>query len=213
MVLAKAGGQCLVNKTASYARLRQYLYVVRHCMKLVFRIFFGIAILFSGFIAIKIALGGYFLGIFNQIQYLFFGLLLLFTLAAFLLDSLYYQTDNNVYQYGVTAVGLVFCAVVSVIIFQHHSIDGSKTIFEVSTLPGANNVFTIEFKENNRFRLTEFDRSQQTIYYGQYEKRGDALLILSSNFTNRDIRFPKAGRINNDTIYWNQFDTMLVSWQ
>ena len=179
-------------------------------MRPYFRIAIELIIIWLGIKAVRQAFAGYDLGLFHQFQYIPFVLLIIFTIAALLLDTTYYKLDNKVYQYGVSFIGLVFCTIVIFKIIQHNSVDNSKTILQVSNLPGATNVLTFEFKNNNRFRLTEYDKLGQTVYYGKYDKQNDTLNILEDNYNGYAKELPKTGVIKSDTVFWTKFDTMLV---
>jgi len=94
--------------------------------------------------------------------------------------------------------------------FQLNSIDKSKTVLQISNLPGATNVLTFEFKTNNKFRLTEYNRLGQTVYHGKYDKRNDTLYILESNYNSLVKKLPITGVIKLDTVFWVKLDTMIV---
>lgn len=179
-------------------------------MKPYFRIIIGIIIIWVGVKAVIQAFGGYELGLFHELQYIPFALLIIFTIAAFLLDSTYYKLDNKIYQYSVSFIGFVFGVIVVFKILQHNSIDNSKTVLQVSNLPGATNVLTFEFKNNNKFRLTEYYMMGQTVYYGKYAKRNDTLNILETNYNDYTKKLSKKGIIKVDTVFWVKSDTMLV---
>jgi len=179
-------------------------------MRPYFRILVGLIIIWLGFKAVKQAFGGYDLGLFHQFQYIPLVLLVIFTIAAFLLDTSYYKLDKKIYQYVTSLMGLTFCSIVIFKIIHHNSIDNSKTILQVSNMPKATNVLTLEFKNNNRFRVTEYDILGQTVYYGKYIKQGDTLKILGSNYNGSAKGLPKTGLIKADTVFWNKFDTMLL---
>jgi hypothetical protein len=189
---------------------QQAVNVVRYYMRPYFRIIIGLIIIWLGIKSVRQVFGGYDLGLFHQFQYIPFAFLIIFTIATFLLDTTYYKLNKIIYQYAVSFIGLAFIAIVIFIIIQHNSVDNSKTVLQVSNLPGATNVLTFEFKNNNRFRVIEFDRSRQTVYYGKYDKQNDTLNILETNYTGYVKELPKTGVITADTVFWNKFDKMLV---
>ena len=179
-------------------------------MRPYFRIFLALIIIWLGYKAVQQEFGGYDLGLFHQIHYIFFALLIIFTIATLLLDTSYYKLDKNIIQFSVSFIGLTFCAIVTFKILQRISIDNSKTVLKVSNKAGATNVMTFEFKNNKYFRLTEYKRHGQTVYYGKYSKVNDSLTILKTNYTGLTKELPRIGVIRNDTVFWNKFDTMLV---
>lgn len=192
------------------SHLQQYLPFVDHYMRVFFRIAFGLMIIWFGIMAIKQSLGGYNLGLFHEVQYIPFGLLVMFTALALLLDTSCYMLDKGLYQYGISLIGLTLCGVVIIKIIQNKSVDNAATVMEVTNLPGAANVFTFQFKANNDFRLLEFNRLGQTVYYGKYDKLNDTLFIGDNNYNGYVKNFPKTGIIKADTVYWSNFDTMLI---
>ena len=179
-------------------------------MRLYFRIAIGLIIIWFGIKAIRQAFDGYELGLFHQFQYIPFALLIIFTLAVLHLDTTYYKLDNRLYQYVTSFVGLTLCGIVIFKIIQRNSVDNSETVLQVSSLPGAKNVLNFEFKTNSKFRLTEFDRLGQTVYYGKYDKFNDKLFIRDNNYNGYLKELPKTGTIKSDTVYWTKFDTMLI---
>jgi hypothetical protein len=150
------------------------------------------------------------LGLFHQFQYIPFGLLIIFTVAALLLDTTYYKFDKRFYQYVISFIGLTLCGIAAFKIIQRNSVDNSETVLQVSNLTGATNILTFEFKTNNKFRLTEYDKLGQTVYYGKYDKLNDTLFINDNNYNGYVKELPKAGTIKADTVYWTKFDTMLI---
>lgn len=190
--------------------LRKALHVVRHYMRPYFRIAIGLIIIWFGIKAIRQAFGGYDLGLFYQFQYIPFGLLIIFTFAALLFDTTYYKFDKRLYQYVTSFIGLTLCGIVTFKIIQRNSVDNSETVLQVSNLPGATNVLTFEFKTNKKFRLTEYDKLGQTVYYGKYDKLNDTIFIRDNNYNGYVKELPKTATIRADTVYWTRFDTMLI---
>ena len=107
-------------------------------------------------------------------------------------------------------IGLILCGIVTFKIIQQKSIDNSETVLQVSNLPGATDVLTFEFKTNKKFKLTEYDRFGQTVYYGKYDKLNDTIFIGENNYNSYVKKLPKTGTIKADTVYWSKFDTMLI---
>jgi hypothetical protein len=175
------------------------------------RIALGLIIILLGIKAIKQAFSGYSLGLFHQLQYIPYGLLLIFTVAALLLDTSYFRIYKRPNQYVTSILGMTLCSIVIIKTIQTKLIDNSETIFQVSNLPGATNHLTFEFKTKSYFRLTEYDIFGQTVYYGKYVKHYDTLFISDNNYNGYIKYLPKTGKIIADTVYWNKFDTMLIN--
>jgi hypothetical protein len=178
-------------------------------MRPYFRIIIGLFIIWFSFKAIEQAYSPIDAGILSEFQYIPFVILIIATIVAILLDTNYFKSTHNIYQYTLSFVGVVLCAIVIFKFMQNSSIDNSKTVLQVSNLPGATNVLNFEFKNNGKFRLTEYERLGQTIYYGKYSRRQDTISILSSNY-NGHVQLPQTGIIKSDTVYWRNFDVMLV---
>ena len=179
-------------------------------MRSYFRIIIALSIIWVGFEAIRQASGPLDAGLVSEFQYFPFIILMIATIIALVLETKYFKLDRKIYQYILSLIGVTLCSIVIFKLIQNRNTDNSKTILQVSNLPGANNVLNFEFKGNGRFRLTEYDRLGQTIYYGSYSKRKDTLNILRSNYNSHAKRLPQKGTIQSDTVYWNNFDIMLV---
>jgi hypothetical protein len=179
-------------------------------MRPYFRILIGLIVIWLGIKAVQIEFGGYELGLLYHLQKIAFLFLIIFTIAAFVLDMTYYKLDNKIIQFTVSFIGVIFCTIVVYKIIQRESIDNSKTILTVSNKAGATNVMTFEFKDNKHFRLTEYDRLGQTVFYGKFSKQQDTLKLLESNYEGHVKKLPMTGIINLDTVYWNGFDTMVI---
>jgi hypothetical protein len=157
-------------------------------MKL-FRIVIALITIWLGFKAVQEIFNGLEDGVFS-IEYLPLTFLMIFTLGAFLTDRYHYNYDKKLYQYTTTGIGFIFCGFVLFKLVQYKSTDYSKTVLQVSNLPGASNVLTFEFKNNNRFLLTEYNILGHTVFYGHYEKRHDTIYIGKNNYItgNRSIQ-------------------------
>jgi hypothetical protein len=135
---------------------------------------------------------------------------MIFTLGAFLTDRYHYHGDKKLYQYSTTTVGVIFLGIVFFKLIQYKVIDSSRTLLQVSHIPGATNVMRFEFKKNNRFLVKEYNIFGESVYYGRYEKQQNNIFIWESNYNGYAKKLPVKGVIIADTVYWNKFDTMLV---
>ena len=177
-------------------------------MRPYFRILVGMFIAWFGFKALSQAYGPIDAGLFGAFQYFPFILLIIVTIVALVLDTKYFEHDRKVYQYSLSLIGVTFIAIVISKFIENSSIDDSKTVLQVSNLPGGANVLRFEFKDNGKFRLTEYGRLGQTFYFGKFAKQKDTINILSSNYNG--MRLPQTGLIQSDTVFWSDFDVMLI---
>ena len=174
------------------------------------RIAIGLLITFFGYKSIRHQFGGYDVGIFSEFDYIPFGLVIILTIVIVLLDRSAFKSDRKVYQYTFSIIALTICFVVFFRIIYRNSIDNSTTILKVTNKAGANNVWRFDFKDSKHFVLTDNNLLGQTIYYGMYQKQGDTLKIIQSNYEGNVKQFPITGIVKADTVFWNNFDTMLV---
>ena len=179
-------------------------------MRQYFRILLAFIIIWFGYKSIRQISAGIESGLFSEFQYFYFLLLILFTASSLILDTYYFNSDKMLIQYTVSFIGVLFCLTMTYKIIQQNRIDNSKNILTISNKAGANNVMTFEFKENMKFRLTEYNRLGQVIYYGKYLKSNDSINLVAINYTGFAKHFPKNGLIKKDTMLWTNFDTMLV---
>jgi len=182
-------------------------------MRQFLRILIGVLIIWFGFKSISQAYAPIQSGLFSQLQYVPFVILIIATIVALLLDNKYFKTNHKLYQYIISFIGLTFCGIVTFKFVHNNNIDNSKTLMHISNLPGASNVLRFDFKDNGNFRMTKFDKLGQTIYYGKYLKVNDTINIISTNNKVEIHNFPQWGFIENDTMYWYGFDEMIVDKQ
>ena len=178
-------------------------------MRTYFRIIIRLLIIWFGFKALRQAYGPIEAGLLTEFQYLPFIFLVISTILAIVVDIKYFELNKKIYQFCLSLIGVTLCTVVVLKFTRNNSIDNSKTVLRVSHLPRATNLLSFPFKDNGKFRLTGYDRLGQTIYYGNYSRRQDTINILSSNY-NGDILLPLIGLIQRDTLYWRDFDVMLI---
>ncbi|ANI89204.1 hypothetical protein A9P82_07810 [Arachidicoccus ginsenosidimutans] len=179
-------------------------------VKIVMRLIIGIGILIFGVMSIKISFAPQDLGLFREILYVPFILIIVFTILAFILDKSYFNLNKKYYQFTISIIGFLFCTITTFRYLYIQSIDKFQTILEIENKAGANNVWDFEFKNNGHFRLVEDSRLGETIFHGTYFKTKDTIHIISSNYKNVMSKFPQIGIIKNDTMFWQNSDTMLV---
>lgn len=179
-------------------------------MRSYFRIPIGLLIILLGSKAIGQAFGGYELGLFHQFQYISFGLLLIFTLAALALDTTFYRLDGKYYHFATSLIRLILCGIVIFRYIRNSAVDKAETVMRITNLPGADHVLTFEFKASQQFRLTEYDLLRQTVYYGEYSQVSDTLFIGENNYSGLAEKLRVKGIIRRDTVFWYQADTMLL---
>jgi hypothetical protein len=179
-------------------------------MRTFLRILIGLIIIWFGARAISQAFAPIQSGLFSELQYVSFAILIIATIVALVLDTKRFKANHKFYQLITSFIGLALCGVVTFKFIYNSNIDNSKTLIGVSNLPGATNDLSFDFKENGNFRLTKYDKFGETIYYGKYLKVNDTINIISTNNEVDIDNFPKWGFIENDTMYWYGFDNMVV---
>lgn len=178
-------------------------------MKIAIRLFIGTLVLIFGVISINISFVPESLGLFYELSYVPFILVIILTVLSFTLDKSFFSLDKKYYQFIISVIGFLFCITVTVRYLYIQSIDKSQTTAEIENKAGANNVWDFEFKKNGKFRLIEDSRLGETIFRGTYIKTHDTIEILHSNY-NGLSKFPKTGIIRSDTMFWQNSDTMFV---
>lgn len=172
------------------------------------------------FLLILLALFGFFAvaneltprqSIFDEFNNLVLSCLVILTLITFFIGLRRFRADKKIKHFAITVLlGLIICLFIIAKVYEHKSIDEEKIIFKAVNLAGAENVLRFEFKKGNRFRLVEYSPLNQTIYYGNYKPEKDAIHIISSNYDGYISNFPTTGHIKSDTLFWSNFDTMLI---
>jgi hypothetical protein len=174
------------------------------------RLAIGLLIVFFGYKSTRHQFGGYDVGVFSEFDYIPFGVVIILTIFILLFDHSAFKVDTKIYQYSFSIIALTICFIVFFKIIYRNSIDSSKTVLKVVNKAGANNVWQFDFKDSKHFVLIDYNLFGHTIYYGKYQKKGNTLKIIESNYSGDVKEFPKTGTIKVDTVYWNKFDTMLV---
>lgn len=172
-------------------------------------LFFLLIIILFSYKAIKEQYNGYDINIFSGLN-ISYILLITATLIFILLTLFYFKTEKTAFNYLIIFIGIIAIILVAFKIKTRSNIINSKTIFKVSNMAGAEHVITFDFKDNGKFSLTEFNMLGQTIYYGNYTKVNNTLSIINANYNKEVIKLPLVGTIKNDTVYWKNFDTMLI---
>ncbi|MFT3679922.1 MAG: hypothetical protein QM791_06595 [Ferruginibacter sp.] len=174
------------------------------------RIATALLLLFFGYKAVRHELGGYEAGLFSEFGYIPLGIVIILTIPVFLLDHAAFKADRKIYQYSFSITALTICLIVFFKIIYRNSINNSRTILKVVNKAGAGNVWEFDFKTGKHFTLADYNLFGHTIYYGEYQKQGDTLKITGSNYEGSVQQFPTRGIIKADTVFWNNFDTMLI---
>lgn len=179
-------------------------------MRLQLRIIFTILVLFLGYKAIQQETGGIEFMIWSVFHYIPFFFVILVTIVLLLLDSSAYVEVRNIRHYGFSLVGLIFCCIVGYKIWKRNSIENTKTLLTIVNKSGARNVWEFKFKTGSYFSLYDRNLFGQTIYYGKYQRTGNRLTILKSNYDGVATNFPVSGVIRSDTVFWDKSDTMII---
>lgn len=174
------------------------------------RILLFVLIIFFGVSAIQNESGGFETGVFSGFNYFPAFIVLILTTIAVFSDKIAFKNKRKLYELLPSFTGIVTICFVSFMLIRREYIADLKTIIKVGNLPGARNTWKFEFKESNWFRLTDMNMFGSVIYQGKYKRVNDSLFILRSNFST-EKEFPKSGLLKNDTLYWAESDTMIVS--
>ena len=189
--------------------LQKHLSSCTLLMRQSFRIIILVLLLFFGYRAIANAFGTQRVGVLSEFDYIPVLLITFLTIASFVIEWRNFRVEKRFTQLSVGFIGIVFICIVSGKLLQYHVIKNKETIFLVSNKAGANNVLTYDFKRGGWFVLTEYDLFGHDEYMGQYEKERDTIRIFSSNYRG-SLRLPNTGMIIKDTMFWNDFDTMVL---
>lgn len=177
-------------------------------MKLLLRLLLFLCLVYFGYRAVNAEFEGDYHGVFSFFDHFHLVLLIIFTIAAFIVDFVNFRERRQWYQLAYSFVGIVMCVFIFSKKMNKYSIARADTLFIVKNKSGARYVMQFEFKENN-FRMTEYDLFGHTVYYGKYKRENDRLTIISSNY--KGTPFPKTGVIRDSLVYWDEFETMQFS--
>jgi lysylphosphatidylglycerol synthetase-like protein (DUF2156 family) len=197
------GGQAMNSSPAARP-------AIRHYMRPYLRIVIGLLIIFFGYKSIRHQFGAYDVGVFSEFDYIPLGIVIILTIVILLLDRSAFKVDRKIYQFSFSLIALTICFIVFFKIIYRNSIYSSKTVLKVVNKAEANNVWQFDFKDSKHFVLTDYNLFGLKIYYGIYQKQGDTLKIIESNYNGEVKEFPTTGIIKVDTVFWNSSDTMLI---
>ena len=180
-------------------------------MKLAIRILLFILLLIAGVKVIEYQYEPLDKGFLSEFEYVPLTLTILLTLTIFSLDFFAYKKTKTPHNFISSLMGVGIILFTTIKIFQRIEIDNSKTVMTLWTLPNSKNNCYLEFKVNNKIRMTEYHHFGETIYYGAYLKQNDTIKII--DFTkNKFLEVnPDIGILRNDSCFWtNNFDTMIL---
>ena len=109
-------------------------------MKIAIRLFIGTLVLIFGVISINISFAPESLGLFYELSYVPFILVIILTVLSFTLDKSFFSLDKKYYQFIISVIGFLFCITVTVRYLYIQSIDKSQTTAEIENKAGTNNV-------------------------------------------------------------------------
>jgi hypothetical protein len=109
-----------------------------------------------------------------------------------------------------TPVIIILSLIISYQLISINAKHSAKTIIEINHIPGANNVTTLKLKENNSFELIEHSILGPTIFYGTYSLQNQKIELIDGNLQDATFPYNARGTIVNDSVYWTDFDTMLI---
>jgi hypothetical protein len=73
--------------------------------------------------------------------------------------------------------------------------------------------FTYCFKKGSFFTLFETRNAEEIMYHGKYSINGNRIQINSSNYRGKNYKLPKEGVIRDSVIYWENSDSMKISFK
>lgn len=100
-----------------------------------------------GVISIKLSFAPKSLGLFYELSYVPFILVINLTILSFILDKSYFDLNKKYYQFIISVVGFLFCVVVTIRYLYVQTIDKSQTIVKIENRASANNLWNFEFKK------------------------------------------------------------------
>jgi hypothetical protein len=150
------------------------------------------------------------IGVLQGFNHVPFVLLIVLTVLAIIFESRKYIRDRKWFSFSSSIIGFLFCSYIISKLISFSRIKNKKTVLIVSNMAGATNVMRFEFKEGKKFRLVETQILDQIICYGNYKRESNNITILKSNYSNKEKKLPKFGTIKNDTVFWENFEAMLV---
>jgi hypothetical protein len=148
--------------------------------------------------------------LFSYLKYLgFFGCYIIITMKTFFGRE---ETDVKYYY-----IPFIIISIVSIIItFQLkriYQIDKGENVLIIKHIAGSEHVITLELKSDGYFKLIENTILGPDIYYGEYSLNGTNIKLISGNHEESPFPYYCEGTIKNDTVFWKDFDTMVVSYK
>jgi len=180
-------------------------------MQIPIRLLLAIGAIVCGFFVIQ-QLDVYTEGLLSPFSYLPIALVVITAILAFFHDRKGFLINRRIYHFTTSFTCSIICIISAWHFFDNMATDKAITIMQIANRYKANNV-TIELKQNNRLKITKHSFLDRTIFYGSYRKYGDSLAIKSLPRITNTTQFPTTGIVRHDTVFWKNFDTMLVNKQ
>jgi hypothetical protein len=148
--------------------------------------------------------------LFSYFKYLgFFGCYIIITMKTFFGKE---ETDVKYYY-----IPFIIISIVSIIIaFQLKricQIDKGENVLIIEHIAGSDHVLTLELKSDGYFKLKEHSMFGPDIYYGEYYLHGSTIKLIGGNHEESPFPYYCEGTIKNDTVFWKDFDTMVVTYK
>lgn len=138
-------------------------------------------------------------------------MVIVMVILVFYFDYKYFLAEQRWYQFSTSFAWVIILLITGYKLFDNHLTDTAKLVIRVSGTGGENRGLEFEFKQNNRLIITNSYIIGRDIYYCTYQKHGDTLTIKHIPASADANQFPTKGIIRQDSVFWNNGDTMLVN--
>ena len=167
-----------------------------------FRFILLALILYFGVTALKIEFSVLQVGMFDVFDDLPFTALALLTTCVAFIDAKRFSENRKWYQFVSSIVGIVFVGIILKGKIERYVTNTSPVVIIMHHIPGNFPVYTLELKKNGHFKLYNTDMFVESIYYGDYDRKGDSLHLVRYSYEDEN-KLPRIGFIRGDTVDWN----------
>ncbi len=166
-------------------------------------------ILYFGVIALKIEYSVLQIGILDIFDDLPFIFLALLTTSVFFIDTKKFSENRRWYQLVSSIIGIFSVGIILKGKIERYATNTSPVVMLMHHIPGNYPVYTLELKKNGRFKLYNTEMFGQSIYYGDYARNGDSLLLVRYSYEDEN-KLPRIGFVRGDTVKWNDSITLAI---
>jgi phosphoglycerol transferase MdoB-like AlkP superfamily enzyme len=179
-------------------------------MRPLYRVILFILICYFGYVAFRQTMEAQRTGMFFVIQHYNLVVLIILLLMAVVFDTKAYQRQHKLFQFYSSGTGLFLCGIVLFRLFTFNSIEKSKTIFTALPKSGSAVCYQVTFKEEDKLVIRDLRSQVPFLYYGNYNKNRDSIIITASNWEEFAAVLPVSGVIQNGLLVWKSGDTLLI---